>query len=274
MESKKRIAFCLFGQVRFVDKLKEYYEFLCDNDNYTVDIFIATWNDFDTNLLNLNFKDKLFIEKEVAERVGAKGNTSKMAYSLSNSIQLKRKAEIEENFTYDYVVVKRVDLVLRKSVFYDSLAKINFDNETLPCVYALDEFSLTQEKNSTNSFPAYRISQDYTFIENSLAADLHSLMYSFFWIHKHQQKLNITYREGGHWNHIYFFKFFNFNIRSIFLEFFLVRPVLDHKVFEEYANSEELVHKLAMAKIKYKKDKKKYWQLDNLGKYRFKDKIV
>ena len=99
MESKKRIAFCLFGQVRFVDKLKEYYEFLCDNDNYTVDIFIATWNDFDTNLLNLNFKDKLFIEKEVAERVGAKGNTSKMAYSLSNSIQLKRKAEIEENFT-------------------------------------------------------------------------------------------------------------------------------------------------------------------------------
>ena len=74
MESKKRIAICLFGQVRFVDKLKEYYEYLCDNDSYIVDIFIATWNDFDTSLLNVNFKDKLFLDQSVIEKEGMTGN--------------------------------------------------------------------------------------------------------------------------------------------------------------------------------------------------------
>jgi len=267
MESKKRIAICLFGQVRFVDKLKEYYEYLCDNDSYIIDIFIATWNDFDTNSLNINFKDKLFLDESVMEKVGVKGNTPKMAFSISNSIQLKRKVEIEEQFTYDYVIVKRADLVVQKERFYESLSEINFDNETLPCVYTLDEFVLSEEKNSIGSFPAYRLTQDYMFIENSLAADLHSLMYNFFWLHKHHKKLNATYREGGHWNHIYFFKFFNFNIRTTFLELFLVRPVLDHKVFEQYATSENLVHELALHKTKLKKENK----ASQLG---FKDKIV
>jgi len=267
MESKKRVAICLFGQVRFVDKLKEYYDYLCDNDSYTVDLFIATWNDFDTSLLNLNFKDKVFFGKDVEERVGIKGNTPKMGFSISNSIQLKRKVEIEEQFTYDYVVVKRVDLVIRKENFYKNLSEINFENETLPCVYTLDNFTLSEEKNSVGSFPAYRLTQDYMFIENSLAADLHSLMYNFFWIHKHQKNLNATYREGGHWNHIYFFKFFNFNIRSIFQELFLVRPVLDHKIFEQYAASEDLVHQLAKHKNKLKKE-------NNATPSRLKDKIV
>ena len=256
MESKKRIAICLFGQVRFVDKLKEYYEYLCDNDSYLVDIFIATWNDFDTSLLNLNFKDKLFLDQSIIEKEGVTGNTPKMAFSISNSIQLKRKVEVEEQFTYDYVIVKRVDLVIAKKRFYESLSEINFKNETLPCVYTLDEFILSEEKNSRGSFPAYRLNQDYMFIENSLAADLHSLMYNFFWIHKHYKKLNITYREGGHWNHIYFFKFFNFNIKNTYIELFLMRPVLDHKVFEQYASSENLTHELAMHKNQLKKENK------------------
>jgi len=64
-----------------------------------------------------------------------------------------------------------------------------------------------------------------------------------------------------------FFKFFNFNIRTTFLELFLVRPVLDHKVFEQYATSENLVHELALHKTKLKKENK----ASQLG---FKDKIV
>lgn len=273
MVNKKRIAFCLFGQVRFAHKLKEYYDFICANEEYIVDVFIATWNDFDTSLLNINFKAKLFFSTEVMDRIAIEGNTPRMAYLISKSIQLKREAEVEGKFKYDYVVVKRVDSVVEKQSFYSLLKTINFTDRTSPSVYTIDKFRLTQEQNSMGSFPTYTISQDYMFVESSLAADLHSLMYNFFWVHRHQENLNITYREGGHWNHIYFFKYFNFDITHSNIGCFLVRPLLDHKVFEEYCTSESLYAELVKNKNAYKL-KSKQEQINNENSFDFKGKII
>tara|TARA_B100000497_G_C7617564_1_gene370956 strand:- start:260 stop:1081 length:822 start_codon:yes stop_codon:yes gene_type:complete len=273
MENKKRIAFCLFGQVRFAYKLKEYYDFLCSNDDYIVDIFIATWNDFDTDLLKVNFKDKLFLSTQVMDKVGEGGNTPRMAYLISKSIELKRKAEFIGQFKYDYVIVKRADLVLQKESFYNSLETIDFSEDTLPCVHSMDKFKLEKDHGRKGVFPIYSILQDYMFVENSLAADLHSLMYSFFYIHKHHLNLNTSYREGGHWNHIYFFKYFNFDIKHSNFIFYLIRPLLDHKVFEEYCTSDSLIQELVKNKEKYKSENT-IELMDQVNSFGFKDKII
>lgn len=245
MSYKKRLAYCIYGQVRFVDKLREYFDFIFDNEEYDVDIFIATWNDFDTDLLNINFKDKLFLDERELIRNwdDDTGNTPRMSYLLSKVVELKRKTEIYENFEYDYVVLARPDVVIGKQRFFECLDLLNFNNYNTPCVFTLTKIRL-QDK-------FLRLDGDYLFIENSIAADLHSLIYNIFYINRLYLKHNTHYREGGHWIHPYLFNYFNFLTFSFHLDSFLVRPTLDNHIFVENYNNVNLISKLVENKIKY-----------------------
>ena len=247
MSHNKRLAYCIYGQVRFVDKLKEYFNFIFDNKEYDVDIFIATWNDFDTELLNINFKDKLILEVRdlTCNWKDDTGNTPRMSYLLSKVVELKRKTEIYENFEYDYVVLARPDVVINKQSFYKCLSQLNYHNYSSPCVSTLTKIRLDDK--------FLRLDSDYLFIENSIGADLHSLMYSIFYIHRVYLKHNTYYREGGHWIHPYMFNYFNFLTFSSNLESFLVRPTLDNQVFVENCKDANLIVKLAENKSKYTK---------------------
>ena len=262
MVNKKRIAYCIYGQVRFVDKLKEYFEYLVENDKYTVDIFIATWADFDNSLFDIKFKESLFLKEIELTQNWDKdtGNTPRMAYLLSRVVELKKITEITESFKYDYVVLSRPDVIVKKSSFYECLSKLNFDQSNKPCVFTLSEIRLEEEEK------LYRIDQDYMFIESSDAADIHSLMYSFFYVHYTYKKFNTNYREGGHWIHPYFFKHFNFDIYNFHLPVFLIRPVLENQVFIDNFNRPDLLEKLVENKNYYKKNKK--------STVNFKEKIV
>lgn len=260
MSYKKRLAYCIYGQVRFVDKLKEYFDFIFDNQEYDVDIFIATWNDFDTRYLNIDFKDKLFLQESDLTRNWSKdtGNTPRMTYLLSRAVELKKKTEIAENFEYDYVVLARPDVLVDKKRFYEVLSELDFKSFNRPCVSTLTKIRLEDK--------TLRLDEDYLFIESSDAADLHSLIYNMFYINRTYLKHNINYREGGHWVHPYLFNHFNFLTFNPWMKCFLVRPILDNEVFIEYFNDPKLIDKLAENKKEYKNS--------NIHNSNFKEKIV
>jgi hypothetical protein len=127
-----KIAFCLYGQIRSFDLIKESLK-LNLMDAHNPDIFIHFWNLYDNNIkvnegqfnhengvieygnfnessideiLNL-LKPKIF---KVDEPMSFAKNTESMFYSIEQSNKLKLEYEERYKFKYDLVIVSRFDL--------------------------------------------------------------------------------------------------------------------------------------------------------------------
>ena len=239
----KKIAFCLYGQVRYVKGLKKFYEYICDQDEYDIDIFIATWSDFDTRLLDLEFKDRAFFDHDEVTRTWEEGNTRKMSYLLHESLALKKKNEMLNHFKYDFVVPIRPDIVFKKGEFYDLLNSTSFDTQERPSVAIINDFKEVDGMKHVNA--------DYLFIESSDAADVHSSIYNFFYLTERYKKTNIPYKEGGHWIHIFLFYYFNFNVEYRPIGSFMIRPERDLGLLIKLSDDPELIPTLAENKRRW-----------------------
>ena len=127
-----KIALCLQGlSSGWNDKGNEVnftksYDYLKQNilDKNDVDIFIHTWND-DTdkmdeikkiyNPVSSIFEKQIIFAEPIAPKGALSNETNKVHsiksrwYSHMKSVELKQKYEIENNITYDFVLVSRFD---------------------------------------------------------------------------------------------------------------------------------------------------------------------
>ena len=138
-----KIAFCLHGNVgmlythkrnykwdQYIDYRIGYTHFKKHifNINNNVDVFIHSWNtDFEKGIKDI-YKPKLSLfEKqktfgaEWKDEVGAtrKEHMFSRWYSAKESLRLKREYEEKNNFTYDYVISTRFDLLFLQNLNFN-----------------------------------------------------------------------------------------------------------------------------------------------------------
>ena len=138
-----KIAFCLHGNVgmlythkrnykwdQYIDYRIGYTHFKKHifNINNNVDVFIHSWNtDFEKGIKDI-YKPKLSLfEKqktfgaEWKDKVGAtrKEHMFSRWYSAKESLRLKREYEEKNNFTYDYVISTRFDLLFLEDLNFN-----------------------------------------------------------------------------------------------------------------------------------------------------------
>lgn len=138
-----KIAFCLHGNVGCLYTNKKSFEWSEDIDyrighshfkkhifdiNPQVDVFIHSWsNQYEQGIKELyNPKKSLFEKQKEFNALGDdKGGTMRKKvtlsrwYSAAESIRLKKEYEEENNFTYDYVISTRFDLVFLKDLDFN-----------------------------------------------------------------------------------------------------------------------------------------------------------
>ena len=172
-----KIAFCLHGNVgmlythkrnykwdQYIDYRIGYTHFKKHifNINNNVDVFIHSWNtDFKKGIKDI-YKPKLSLfEKqktfgaEWKDKVGAtrKEHMFSRWYSAKESLRLKREYEEKNNFTYDYVISTRFDLLfledLNFNLFEDnSLLYVPLNKTFMPHnPRILDYFFFSNSKN-------------------------------------------------------------------------------------------------------------------------------
>ena len=138
-----KIAFCLHGNVGMLYTHKRNYkwdQYIDYRIGYThfkkhifdinnnVDVFIHSWNtDFEKGIKDI-YKPKLSLfEKqktfgaEWKDEVGAtrKEHMFSRWYSAKESLRLKREYEEKNNFTYDYVISTRFDLLFLQNLNFN-----------------------------------------------------------------------------------------------------------------------------------------------------------
>lgn len=234
---KKRIAFCFYGQLRFYELIRDHYpNFLHNVNEYDIDLFISTWNDFDyVDDLFEHYVDYNLINMPTYIRE-IENNSPKFMYLLSDVVSLKKKHEVKMGFAYDYVVILRPDYYISIEDFLNSI-------DILIKSGVVDNFIVSNDEMSEMSGePAYL--SDYMFIGDSVSIDIHSTMYNFFVLSRKYKLLDTKLIYGGHWLHAYYVNYNKFDKISINSKGFLIRPVHDIEVFRKYINSSELKIKL------------------------------
>lgn len=128
-----RVAICLSGQLRQWEAAMHnqlWFWSTLSLDNLEIDYFIHTWTySWDREGVSLPYEERSVTEEEFEKlkefykpkyaKIDNKrqpyflnnDHWSSLFYSLAESIQLKRKYELENNFEYDLVVKSRPDVV-------------------------------------------------------------------------------------------------------------------------------------------------------------------
>ena len=238
--SKKRIAICFYGQVRFYEGLNELYKNL--NTKYTdfqFDFFLSTWNDIERRKIKVVCrKERLFNENNVT-KTWEVGNTQKMAFLFSHAVRLKQEYELEQNFSYDWVFMTRPDIIYDFGKFVVNLKELEEYKYKKHFVGVMDIPKKDDEGH-------YRITSDYGFLFSSEAADIHGSIYNFFYLQKRYKNIKeMTYREGGHWIHSYYFLFNKFDIYHFQLSSLLVRPNRDLDTIVKHIDDPYLISYVA-----------------------------
>ena len=103
---KKKIAVCIYGQIRGVELFENHLsEWI--SDEYDFDFFMSTWN----HTYDIKYP---FIESECLDEFEVKhfsGNdrNAKSCYLINRVIRLKESYEMKNGFAYDVVVCMRPD---------------------------------------------------------------------------------------------------------------------------------------------------------------------
>jgi len=183
-----RVAVCLSGQLRKwrlgVDNQKWFWS-TGNRDNIQVDYFAHTWNyswdrpgvsyeyterkvdseEIDDYKKSFNLTD-ISVDEKVQQDFRGNDHWSALFYSLSRSLLLKRKYEIENNFQYDVVVKSRPDVAFSPS--------FSFNIPTLHnnVIYSTHGGPMSMEFNMFNV-------NDCVFLGNSYSMDLLIDMYFY-----------------------------------------------------------------------------------------------
>jgi len=223
---KEKIAICFFGQVRFYESFNLFYpELLKILSDYDVDFFMSTWNDCDESKINLNFIKKEFLNLEDTNIKEADAHTKKSMYLISRVGMLKRQYELEKCFSYDKVILIRPDIAFNLGDFNTKIKKVDFKTEDRPTVYTALPFEHTYLKQEEIYIP--KLSEDWFFMFSSDAFDVHTTLYNSIYLTQRWRYSPHRFIIGGHWNHLFYFKYFNFNVKSLDLGTAIVRPTRD-----------------------------------------------
>jgi len=165
-----RVALCLHGiaagkndkgnTVNFDIAFQHYKKHILKKND--VDVFIHTWSVAEKdNLINLYNPRKSVFEQQIMFDVSQTKlhSTKSRWYSSKKSIELKRQYELEENFTYDWVILSRFDVV-----FFTDLILSNFQ---------ADHFYAANWSNPARDVGLL----DFWFFSNSSAMDAFSTLY-------------------------------------------------------------------------------------------------
>ena len=129
-----KIAVCLSGQLRQWEIAKENQKWFWSTSGHEVDYFIHTWSysgdragvthEYEWRDISkeeykdicdyYEVKDGIY-DTTPQEWFYDNDHWSALFYSLSQSVMLKRKYEIENNFEYDVVIKSRPDIVFNPS---------------------------------------------------------------------------------------------------------------------------------------------------------------
>ena len=180
MDKKKRIAICFFGQIRTLKIIEETYSKL-NIENCDVDLFISSWDDFHDKTSFVNFTDTEFLKPHERQYVN---NTEKAAYTIYRVNNIKTSYEIWNDFTYDYVMWTRSEILFDKKTleeyFSSKIKKQTNEIELLS--------SIVRDKDDSVYLHA-----DYSFFGPSHIFDIYATGWkSIFKV----QKLPLTH--GGH----------------------------------------------------------------------------
>jgi len=130
-----------------------------------VDVFIHTWNEdihSINELTNLYQPKKSIFEKQIMfdDTVTKYHYVKSRWYSQMKSIELKKQYEMENNFTYDFVMVSRFDCFYYTPINFTTLNPTRFYTSNWPSHHLLTGFL------------------DYWFISNSSNMDLFGGLYN------------------------------------------------------------------------------------------------
>ena len=230
----KRLAFCFYGQVRFIEGLNLFFKHFKEvNKDFEVDFFISTWRDFDISKINLIFNKSEYLDYESTTKGWRQGNTRKMSYLMQRTVKLKQNYELKNNIKYDTVVILRPDIIFDIERFTDIANKFNSIEHDKPTVLTTEGIEIDEGK--------YIIREDWIYLLTSEAANIHAGMHDFFFVDMAYRNYRTPYREGGHWIHSYFFLHNNF--KTIVGKFpnVLIRPLRDLEVIKKEYNKSTLI---------------------------------
>jgi hypothetical protein len=234
----KRLAVCFFGQVRFYESFNLFYPALVEElEDYKVDFFLSTWDDCDKTKINLDFAAHEFLNLCDTDIDESEAHTKKAMYLISRVGLLKRKHELENNFSYDKVLLIRPDVGFSIKEFADKIRQVSFTKEDRPTVYIARDYEL----QPFDDHHIKRLHEDWFFLSSSDAFDIHTTLYNFIYRTQRWRYSTQKLYIGGHWNHLFYFEYFNFNIKVLDLSTIIIRPTRDLEVYKSNFIKDDLV---------------------------------
>lgn len=180
-----RIAICLVGIVGTKDKKYGKGSKVVDyrighyfhnkniiepnkKENHQVDIFIHSWStEFKNELVDIYQPKKYIIENQIDFKMPTiRENSIKSRwYSTKKSVELKKQYEIENNFTYDFVMIYRFDHILMKELLFSQ--------------YNFEKFYCSHRDDCVKSCVCFQTNTFYDawFFSNSKNIDMFSTLY-------------------------------------------------------------------------------------------------
>lgn len=181
---KKRIAICLYGQTRTFKSLEQTYRQLASN-LFDFDFFVSTWDDFRDKTPFDFFTSKEFIDPQILTFTN---NTDRAAYTIHRVNHLKSQYELQNSFTYDYIMLARGEILFEQHVL------TKFFEEELNTLSNRTIATLSPLKTDPEGVPY--LSADYTFFLTSAGFDLYSTGWKMHLMSK--TKTFVTGKHGGH----------------------------------------------------------------------------
>ena len=140
---------------------------ILDCNNSEIDIFIHSWDfNLEKKILKLYNPKKYKFENNNEIKFNYNSfnkNHISRYYSINYSIKLKKQYEIENNFTYDFVMWSRIDYFYYKDIIIDR----NLDSR-----YIYQEYCVTQKINDNSIMPPTKYFMDSLAISSSKNIDL------------------------------------------------------------------------------------------------------
>lgn len=201
----KRVAICLSGETRALDLTKKFFNTLQDIEQYSIDIFIATWDSNYSKEFSFfrNLKGyEIFKEDEWKKHTtqGYVSNNFKYSFLLKKCNLLKQKYELENNFTYDCVVISRIDVIFKN--IQDGIRQLISEQEESQVkglvIYANDAIRYC-DKNTP-------VIDDNFCITNSLTSDIYTNIHFLYYgktVNKFSHSLEINAHIMRRFNIIY-----------------------------------------------------------------------
>tara|TARA_S200002703_G_scaffold160087_1_gene176848 strand:+ start:21097 stop:21909 length:813 start_codon:yes stop_codon:yes gene_type:complete len=240
-----RIGFCFYGQTRLEELISVYYKSWKNYSNIEIDFFVATWDDFKNKKIYNYFKNKKFIKFKDSKLPTDQGNTRKMAFLLKEVNRLKKQEEEINNFTYDFIIYTRPDVMLGKKETFKYLKEQLLESKKNDnSIFTLSPIRLNKEN--------YYLDSDFAFFSTSQAFDNHSQLYDFFFKNESKLQQQYTKVEGGHYTHGIIIKEKIKNIFSISLPSVIIRPKVDISLLRKHLFNKDIFSILADNKAEWK----------------------